>query len=168
MKKKIVFLFICVFLISLFIFNKIYYRDEVPFLCPLELNSKGILIRNDGFGEGYFGAKRKDDKTHKGVDILAAINTPVRAVKSGWAVSSCQATGYGNLVKIIHPHNLETRYAHLDEINIGWIKKVRQGEVIGTVGKSGNADYQNMKAHLHFEVRVDGEPKDPMKLLSEK
>ena len=131
-------------------------------MCPIEFSGRKVRIRNDRMGEGDFGAKRKE-RVHAGVDILAPKGTPVRASKSGWAVSRDRSSGYGKCITIFHSPTLKTRYAHLGEIKIGRIKKVRRGEVIGAVGKTGNADYRSIKPHLHFEVRKNNIPQDPMK-----
>ena len=147
----------------LYSFDRVCYRDKVPFLCPIQFEGKGLLIRCDSLGDGYFGAKRKNGKSHKGLDILAPVGEPVRAARSGWAISGEHPYGYGKFVKIAHSRGLATIYAHLKEVNLKWIKRVRQGDVIGSVGKTGNADHKLIKPHLHFEVRKHGVPQDPLK-----
>ena len=123
--------------------------------------SGGIPIRNDRFGEGHFGAKRRGGRKHLGIDIKAAIATPVMASKSGFARPYCVPHGYGNLVIIIHPSGDETRYGHLDTVGIKGFGWVMRGEIIGTVGKTGNADTPGLDAHLHYEIRRGGTPIDP-------
>lgn len=138
----------------------IYFKDEVEFLSPVGLMS--IRIRNDGYGDGRFGADRKNDRSHQGVDILAPVGMPIVAAKSGIAKSGFDKYGYGNYVEIYHRGGLITLYGHLVDTNIKRMKIVRQGEVIGWVGKGGNAGHKGLKPHLHFEVRENGVLIDPL------
>ena len=127
---------------------------------------ESLPIRNDAYGEGHFGAKRRGDRTHKGLDLAAEIKTPVYASKSGSARALHIPGGYGNLVIIAHPGGWQTRYGHLyDESVIKKPRWVRQGEVIGFVGKTGNANSKGIIPHVHFEIRYKGEPIDPAKEL---
>jgi murein DD-endopeptidase MepM/ murein hydrolase activator NlpD len=66
---------------------------------------------------------------------------------------------------IYHPDGMQTMYGHLSEQSVYSGKKVRRGELIGLVGKTGNAFNTYMKPHLHFEIRSHGEPVDPQKLM---
>ena len=161
MKKGLLLLLIALILSVYYIHDRVFYRDEVEFLSPLELSEP--MIRNDKWGDGHFGAKRKKGRTHKGVDILAPAGTPVRAMKSGWAVAKFDFNGYGNYVVIYHRGPFSSRYGHLEAAKMRWIKKVRQGDIIGWVGTTGNARYRGIKPHLHFEIRKDGVAVDPMK-----
>lgn len=162
-KRFLVPLAITLSLSLFYCFDRVYYSDRVPFLCPIQYDGAGIRIRSDGMGDGRFGARRKNGRLHKGVDMLAPMGSPVRAAKSGWALAGENAAGYGKYVKIIHPAGLATFYAHLKEVNFKWIKRVRQGDVIGFVGKSGNANHAVIKPHLHFEVRVNNTRRNPMR-----
>ena len=74
-------------------------------------------------------------------------------------------TGSGNYVIIRHPGNISTLYGHLLEVYVKKNNLVRQGEVIGSVGKTGNANYADIQPHLHFEVRKNGIPQDPLEYL---
>ena len=151
--------------IILYGFDKIYYADRVPFFCPIQLEGEVIPIRHDTFGDGHFRAKRKNGRSHKGLDVSAPVGDPVYAAKSGWAIVRNDPYGYGKFIKINHSDGFSTLYAHLKETRLGWIRKVRQGDIIGAVGKSGNAQNKSMKSHLHFEVRKNGEIQNPLKLL---
>lgn len=162
MKRILLVLLVLLILSSIFyILENVFYRDDIEFLSPLEI--KTFKIRDDRYGDGYFGAKRKDGRVHQGVDLLAPSGMPVKASKSGWALRRLDEDGYGIYIKIYHRGKLATLYAHLKDANVAWLEKVRQGEVIGWVGNSGNARYKGIKPHLHFEVREDGIPVDPMK-----
>lgn len=108
--------------------------------------------------------RRKDNSTylHQGVDIKAEKGTPVLAVQKGIVIFAGKATGYGLLVCIKHSGQWESRYAHLDCINIKENNKVKKGQIIGKVGATGNAT----GPHLHFELRKNGIPVNPAPLLS--
>jgi murein DD-endopeptidase MepM/ murein hydrolase activator NlpD len=99
-------------------------------------------------------------RAHKGVDYAAPVGTPVRA--SGDGVISLAETqrGYGKVIEIKHGSSYSTLYAHLHNFASG-IKngtKVKQGQIIGYVGKTGMAT----GAHLHYEFRVNGVHVDPL------
>lgn len=101
-------------------------------------------------------------RPHYGVDLAADIGTPIRAAGDGRITFIGPNGGYGNLVKIKHFGAYSTRYAHLrrfaPQLHRGSF--VRQGQVIGYVGQSGEAT----GPHLHFEIRVNGIPRDPLKV----
>ena len=142
----------------------IYYADKVYFLCPI-LYKNGMIIRSDSRGDGLFAAKRSGSRLHDGIDLLADIGTPVAASRCGIVVSATRNKGMGSYVIIRHPGNLVTIYGHLSEICVTKNKFIRQGEVIGKVGKTGNANYRDIQPHLHFEVRNNGSPQDPLEYL---
>jgi murein DD-endopeptidase MepM/ murein hydrolase activator NlpD len=94
---------------------------------------------------------------HSGIDLAAARGTPVMATLPGIATVILSATGYGLHVIIDHGGGLSSLYGHLDTVLIDTGDAVMAGEVIGTVGATGNAT----GPHLHFEIRRDGIPEDP-------
>ena len=161
MKKGLFLLLAVLILSSFYILDKIYYQDKAEFLSPL--GTVVLKIRSDRWGEGHFGAKRKNGRMHNGVDLLAPSNAPVVAAKGGWAISKFDKDGFGKYVKIYHNGGLMTLYAHLNDTEIEWLKKVQQGDIIGWVGKTGNARYKGIRPHIHFEVRKGGIPVDPLK-----
>ena len=124
-----------------------------------------IVIRNDSFGEGDFGAKRRGGRSHAGIDILAEEGSDVYAAKSGVAFCGNVPTGYGKHVMILHPDGLQTMYGHLSEQTVYSGKRVRRGELIGRVGKTGNADNKFMQPHIHFEIRSRDGAVDPRGLV---
>jgi murein DD-endopeptidase MepM/ murein hydrolase activator NlpD len=97
---------------------------------------------------------------HTGQDFASPSGTPVYAVHSG-VVSVEQPSWAGNLVRIDHGGGVETWYAHLSEVVVQNGQRVTGGTVIGAVGNEGNST----GPHLHFEVRLDDEPVDPMAVL---
>jgi len=144
----------------------LYRISEPRYLCPISTGSHAIRIRNDACGSGTFGASRSGNRRHTGLDIAAAVGTPVRAAKSGVAFCGKVPTGYGKYVMIYHPDGAQTVYAHLSHYAVFSTKKVRRGEVIGYVGTSGNARDGRMQPHLHFEIREDGRYLNPATRIS--
>lgn len=98
---------------------------------------------------------------HRGVDLDAAEGAEVRAMAAGRVRFAGTRGGYGLTVIIDHGRGIETLYAHLGSIEVEADAGVDAGEVVGRVGRTGNA----RGAHLHFEVRRDGRPQDPVPLL---
>ena len=100
-------------------------------------------------------------RLHAGVDISAPSGTPIRAAASGTVAMAGSVGGYGNYTCINHGGGVATCYAHQTSIGVSVGQSVRQGQVIGTVGCTGHC----FGPHLHFEVRVNGQPVDPMGYL---
>lgn len=143
----------------------VFKITEPHFISPIKSDSGKIVIRNDSHGEGDFGAKRHNGRSHSGIDIEASVGTPVYAAKSGIAFCGNVPTGYGKYVMIYHPDGFQSFYGHLSAWGILSVQKVRRGDVIGFVGKTGNAASKSMVPHLHFEIRKDGQPQDPRGLM---
>jgi len=144
----------------------VFHLTEPAFKCPIRLSSgEGIVVRNDAGGDGDFGSKRRNGRSHSGIDIQAPIGTPVKASKGGLAFCLNVPTGYGKYVLIYHPDGMLTLYGHLSEWSIESATKVKQGQVIGLVGRTGNANSRYIEPHLHFEIRKDNLPQDPRKLM---
>ena len=105
-------------------------------------------------------------KMHTGVDIGAATGTPVKAADAGKVFYTGRRGGYGNTVMIDHGvdsrgRQIVTLYAHLSRITCKVGDTVARGQAIGAVGSTGIST----GPHLHFEVRVNNEPVDPLKEL---
>ena len=98
---------------------------------------------------------------HPGIDIGVPTGTPIHAAGSGTVVWCGWMSGYGNLVMIDHHNGLATLYGHQSRIAVGCNQEVSQGETIGYVGCTGFCT----GPHLHFEVRVNGTPVDPLGYL---
>jgi murein DD-endopeptidase MepM/ murein hydrolase activator NlpD len=94
------------------------------------------------FGEGRGG------HSHAGIDIPKPAGTPIKAASGGRVIHAGDEAGYGNYVCIAHV-KLSTCYAHLEKVRTKDGARVRRGQVIGTVGNTGNSG----ALHLHFEVR---------------
>lgn len=161
MKKILLFLLL---ILPFYLFISIYFLDKSYFLCPIEYKGD-IIIRNDSRGDGSFAANRNGGRIHEGIDLFAKIGTPVLACRSGMVIAASKSRGMGNYVIIRHPGNIITIYGHLSKVYVHRYKFVRQGEVIGSVGRTGNANHPKIYPHLHFEVRKYGIPQDPMEYL---
>ncbi len=102
------------------------------------------------------------NRMHTGVDIDAPSGTPIRAVTTGIVVYSGWLSGYGNVVILQHAEGFSSLYAHMRTIYVKEDQSVSLGTVIGEVGTTG----WSTEPHLHFEIRLNGEPINPMKYLS--
>lgn len=98
---------------------------------------------------------------HSGLDIKADNGSPVFAARSGVVKFAGWKSGYGNVIIIDQGNGIETYYAHLSKINVFVGLRVEKGDFIGRVGSTGTAT----GPHLHFEVRVSSEPRDPVAYL---
>lgn len=97
-------------------------------------------------------------RPHLGVDLKGPYGTPIASTGVGIVTFAGWQGGYGRLVIVQHPNAYETRYAHLAEIDVSVGQQVKRGQTIGKLGNSG----VSTGAHLHYEVRINGVPYDPM------
>lgn len=98
---------------------------------------------------------------HTGLDIAASTGTPIKVVASGTVTNASYRGSYGNIIKIDHGNGVETWYAHTSRMYVTVGQKVTAGETIGEVGTTGNST----GAHLHFEIRINGNHVNPQKYL---
>ena len=122
---------------------------------------KGILIwpakgtLTSGFG-------KRNGRKHEGIDIAGPKGTPIYSAAAGKVVfSGWGPTGYGKMVIVKHAHHLTTVYAHNSKILVNKGMQVKQGQQIALMGSTG----RSTGPHLHFEVRNNTEPKNPIKYL---
>lgn len=106
-----------------------------------------------------FGKKGRD--AHDGIDLAAPAGTGVRVAAPGHVLYAGEQRGYGMIVIVEHPGGLVTLYAHNRDVKAKTGQRLRGDEVIATVGDSGATS----GPHLHFEVRVNGVPVDPLEHL---
>lgn len=92
---------------------------------------------------------------HSGIDLLAPVGTEVQATGDGTVAFAGTQGSYGNLVIINHGKGIQTRYAQLETIKVTAGQKVQQGEILGTVGTTGQPT--TSQPHLHFEVRTSSD-----------
>ena len=101
-------------------------------------------------------------RLHTGVDIDAVSGTPIKSITKGIVIYAGWLSGYGNTVVILHTAQYSSLYAHMRTIYVKENQEVSLGTAIGEVGTTG----WSTEPHLHFEIRLDEEPIDPMKFLS--
>ena len=98
---------------------------------------------------------------HRGLDIAAKTGTPIKAAADGTIKYSGTMSGYGNLIIIDHGNGITTYYGHCSKLYKTQGQQVRAGDVIAAVGSTGNST----GAHLHFEIRKNGEYLNPAKYI---
>ncbi len=155
--------------------TKRYYRYRSPddgvvdYFDEDGRSAKKFLVRkpmNVGIVRSPFGYRRHPIlgyvRLHPGVDWAAPRGTPIMAAGNGTVEKSGWASGYGNFTLIRHTNGYETAYGHQSSIVRGIRPgvKVRQGQIIGYVGSTG----LSTGPHLHYEVRINGTPVDPLRV----
>ena len=95
---------------------------------------------------------------HNGVDIPAPYGTPIYATADGIVGRAQRLGGYGNYVEVEHGNAIQTRYGHMSSYIVVPGQSVKKGEVLGYVGSTGRSTGN----HLHYEVRIEGAPVNPM------
>jgi murein DD-endopeptidase MepM/ murein hydrolase activator NlpD len=136
--------------------ERVRWMSSTPTIAPV----RGILT--SGFGT------RSDPMTHgpglhQGVDIAAAAGQPVFAAADGLVMLAARTGGYGEAVYLAHGFGISTRYGHLSEIDVHPGQRVHRGDMIGRVGSTG----RSTGSHLHYEVRLDGTPVNPLAYILE-
>jgi murein DD-endopeptidase MepM/ murein hydrolase activator NlpD len=146
-----------------------------PGVCPGLPVAAGSWIRPTA-GAVTSGYGTRWGTLHAGVDIAGPRGTPVYAAGDGTVVrAECTSTycdrdgnlhlgGYGNLVEVDHGGGVSTRYAHLSAYTVTTGQPVRAGALLGYQGSTGNST----GVHLHLEVRIDGDPVDPVPWLAQR
>ena len=127
-----------------------------------EATSSGLMMPVDGHITSYFGYRYHPilhfTRFHAGLDIGAGWGSPIVAAGDGRVVAAGWAGGYGREVQIAHGGGFVSLYGHMSEIVAEPGSFVRQGQVIGYVGSSG----LSTGPHVHFEVRLGGQPVNPL------
>lgn len=102
------------------------------------------------------------NRFHSGIDLAAPYGTLVGAADGGQVIQAGYSGGYGYSVTLYHGGGFATLYAHLSSIQVTIGQNIERGQVIGLVGSTG----LSTGPHLHFEVRINGEPQDPLEYMS--
>ncbi|HWT01383.1 MAG TPA: M23 family metallopeptidase [Pyrinomonadaceae bacterium] len=128
---------------------------SIPSIWPVvgSLRS-GVGTRKNPFGGSSY-------EFHKGQDISAPMGTPINATADGVVVIARRLRGYGNGIYIDHGNGIETRYGHLSRIDVIEGQPVKKGQHLGLVGSTG----RSTGPHLHYEVRINGQPTSPLLYL---
>jgi len=142
------------------VFNLAKRKEELLAAIPAIQPVANKDLRRIG---SYFGYRTdpfyKVTKFHEGIDFTATVGTDIYATGDGTVASiEYSRRGYGNMVIISHGFGYETVYAHMSKMNVKPGQKVKRGQVIGHVGNTG----KSTSPHLHYEVRKNGLPVDPI------
>ncbi|MBC8342509.1 MAG: peptidoglycan DD-metalloendopeptidase family protein [Bacteroidetes bacterium] len=131
------------------------YRYGIPPSGKLLWPSAGPLLSGFGYRiHPILGTNR----LHAGIDIGSPYGTSVKAAAGGKVIQAGYFGGYGYSIIIYHGGGYATWYAHLSSINVSLGQMVERGSVIGRVGSTGFST----GPHLHFEIRINGAPQNPM------
>ncbi len=116
--------------------------------------TSGYGVRSDPFRGGA--------AMHAGIDLAGPSGTPIYATADGTvSEAGYNSGGYGNLIKLNHGRGIETRYGHLSQIIVSPGQQVKRGQLIGRMGSTG----RSTGSHLHYEVRIDGRPVNPIPFM---
>ncbi len=118
----------------------------------------GWITSRFGYRKSPFTGKRS---FHSGLDISNRPGTEIIATANGKVTYAARKMYFGNLIVVDHGYGKVTKYAHCKEILVKRGQKVKRGEVISTVGNTG----QSTGPHLHYEVRINGAPVNPLKYI---
>ncbi|MBI5843839.1 MAG: peptidoglycan DD-metalloendopeptidase family protein [Deltaproteobacteria bacterium] len=129
-------------------------NNTVPSMSPVNGEISSVFgYRVSPFSSGW--------ELHKGIDISAPTGTPVAAPAAGVVSFAGRKSGYGNAIMMDHGKSTETLYGHLSAILVREGSTVKKGDIIGLVGSTG----QSTGPHLHYEVRLNGNPVNPEKYM---
>ncbi|MES2491780.1 MAG: M23 family metallopeptidase [Pseudomonadota bacterium] len=126
---------------------------------PSRIPVDGVKLTSD-FGMRWHpvtGGRRQ----HKGIDLGAAVGTPIYAAADGMVSRADWFSSYGLFVALQHGGTIETRYGHMSRLAVAAGQTVRKGDIIGYVGSTG----RSTGPHLHYEVRIAGEAVNPLPYL---
>jgi len=116
--------------------------------------TSGFGVRSDPFHAGA--------AMHPGIDLAGQYGTPIYATADGTVLrAGWNSGGYGNLVELDHGRGITTRYGHMSAILVHEGEHVTRGEQIGRMGSTGRSTGN----HLHYEVRIDGRPVNPIPFM---
>ena len=122
-------------------------------------SAAGLIWPVQGVLTSTFGMRW--GRMHEGIDIGAGQGTPIYAAAAGTVIYAGWESGYGNLTVIDHGNGLATAYGHQSRLAVSSGQTVSRGQLIGYVGSTGHST----GPHLHFEVRVNGTPNNPLSYL---
>ncbi|MFV0244492.1 MAG: DUF5930 domain-containing protein [Qingshengfaniella sp.] len=127
--------------------------EKLPFATPVPSATRMTSLfgyRRDPINGGR--------RLHSGLDWAGSYGTTIKATADGVVTRAGWMSGYGRIVEVQHEFGITTRYAHLSKINVKKGQRVSRGDKIGAMGNSG----RSTGTHLHYEVRVDGTPVNPL------
>ncbi len=119
---------------------------------------RGRINSSFGYRNAPFTGRRT---FHKGIDIKGTMGAPIVASAAGVVTKSGYSGAYGILVVINHGGGIITKYSHMQNATVKVGEKVKRGDMVGRIGMTG----RTTGPHLHYEVVVNGVPRDPMKYM---
>lgn len=136
--------------------------DQKSFLAALPMVKPAIGYFTSGFGirKSPYGGRIK---MHEGLDIANRPGTPIKAPADGIVLFADSKAGYGQTVILDHGYGVETWYGHTRKLLVSKGQKIHRGEAIALLGNSG----RSTGPHLHYEVRINGTPVDPLSYILE-
>ena len=143
--------------VSVELADRLKLAAATPSISPV----KGLLTSSYGYRNDPVTGQRA---LHRAIDISTSPGQPVKATADGVVLRARRNGRLGNSVDLSHGHGVMTRYGHLDSYNVEPGQRVRRGDVIGFVGNTG----RTTGFHLHYEVRVDGQPVNPLTYILDK
>jgi murein DD-endopeptidase MepM/ murein hydrolase activator NlpD len=148
--------------------RRFYFLPGRDFDRVERLSYLGILfrrpVRNTEISSHY-GYRRSPftgkPSFHSGADFVAPEGTEVQAARGGEVIAVGFHEVYGRFVRLRHENGYETFYSHLDEVTVELNQRISSGMMLGTIGNTG----LSTGPHLHFEIRLNGESRDPVRHL---
>ncbi|CAN5785488.1 peptidoglycan DD-metalloendopeptidase family protein [soil metagenome] len=133
--------------------------EQGEIVVPRSVSAGGWTWPANGTVTSGFGYRW--GRLHAGIDVGAATGTPIYAAKGGVVSYAGTMGGYGNIIVVDHGSGMTTRYAHQSQLGASAGQTVAAGDRIGSVGSTGNST----GPHLHFEVRINDQPQNPVGYL---
>ena len=137
--------------------ERLQLAAATPSISPV----RGLLTSSYGYRSDPVTGQRA---LHRAIDISTSPGQPVKATAEGVVLRARRNGRLGNSVDLSHGHGVVTRYGHLASYDVEPGQRVRRGEVIGFVGNTG----RTTGFHLHYEVRVEGQPVNPLAYILDK
>lgn len=143
------------------LWQRLSERESLVSSIPSTKPAMGWITSNFGYRSSPFTGGRV---MHAGLDIAGPTGTPITAPADGVVSFAGYDAGYGKMVSIDHGYGISTRFGHASQIYVKVGQKIKRGDPLAAIGSTG----RSTGPHLHYEVRVNGQPVNPHKyILSE-
>ena len=136
--------------------NKREVSVSIPSIDPVK---KMDISSYYGYRTDPFKGRRKN---HKGLDVRGPVGTPIYATADGFVKTAKWFSSYGRFIELDHGNAIHTRYGHMSKLNVSANQYVKKGDVIGFMGSTG----RSTGSHLHYEVRIAGQPVNPQSFMA--
>ena len=140
---------------------RVSFPGAVGFISDDASHTTPSIWPTQGYISSPYGLRFGGTEFHQGIDIAAEMGTPIVAAADGVVTAAGWNGGYGNMVDVDHGSGVVTRYGHASAVAVTVGQQVRRGQVIAYVGSTG----RSTGPHLHYEVRVGGQPVNPAAYL---